>query len=578
MAGSWLNRNRKRAAGVRALFHRLITGIAPRILTVILIVFLPVCVGTIVTMSLVLREASEQIAVSGRRELAVAMESFEDHITSIDSNMDSFVSDYLAELGMGTDNYDIVPYRMLQSLDEILARTEAAGYVYLYDIKHDRVFVKYQGLSDSVRGIEAKKELLSELARQREAEGYQLMEVCGADCVVKIFSYANFRIGYVFELPANLPRQLSFDPAEFHVYYSGEDWTRQLTKDGKVLAVDAGWEELTRDTLRRMNYVWQSEKLGGLSVCVQTSAGRVRALIPLGRWIYILLLGGVLLLFPFLWYMIKLEVIRPLARLGGGMRRLAEGDLGYRIEDHARRNSEEMQFLFDNFDVMADEIEKSREKDLKMVKAELDNLRLQVNPHMLLNSYNMIYSLAQTKNYTCIQDYSLYLVEYFRYVLRKNDDFVSVSAELAFIKNYIEIQKIRFPDAFVCVYQIEEACMDAEIPPLLIENFVENSMKYALIPGRTIEILLNIRREEDMLLISISDTGRGIRPEVLKALRSGEPYVDRHGNKHIGIVNCMRRVEVFYDRKAQLSITSARDEGTQVFLRVPYRERKEGSE
>lgn len=152
---------------------------------------------------------------------------------------------------------------------------------------------------------------------------------------------------------------------------------------------------------------------------------------------------------------------------------------------------------------------------------------------------------------------------------------MSVGTELAFIKNYIEIQKIRFPEAFTCVYQIEEECMDAGIPPLLIENFVENSMKYALIPGKKIEILLNIRREKDMLLISISDTGRGMKPEVLKALKSGQPYVDKNGNRHIGITNCMRRVEVFYDRKAMLSIVSAREEGTQVFLRVPYRRIKE---
>lgn len=572
---STIYKKRAKEKGNR-LLHRLARGVAPRILTVILIVFLPVCFATLFAMEMVLKDASGQITESRERELAAAMDAMQSDITSIDSNMDYFVSEYVTELNTHAGNYDIVPYQMLQGLEESLSRTGLAGYVYLYDVKNDEVYLKYQMLTASAREMEEKKKGLSDFARQQEAKEYQIVEVCGTECVFKTFSYANYRIGYLFELPANILRQLRVSEEEHSVYYLGTSAPRELQADGSAVALSEDWSTLTRSSIRYVNYVWRSEALG-FFVCVQESGSRTRALIPLGYWIFVVMLGGGLLLFPFLWYMIKLEVIRPLQKLWIGMCRLAEGDLGYRIADHARRNSEEMQFLFDNFDIMAEEIEKSREKDLKMVKAELDNLRLQVNPHMLLNSYNMIYSLAQTKNYACIQDYSMYLVEYFRYVLRKNDDFVSIGTELDFIKNYIEIQKIRFPDAFICVYQIEEDCMDAVIPPLLIENFVENSMKYALIPGKKIEILLNIRRESDMLLISISDTGKGMKPEVLAALKSGEPYVDKHGNRHIGIANCMRRVEVFYEKKAQLSIVSKREEGTQVFLRVPYRKMEEVS-
>lgn len=221
---------------------------------------------------------------------------------------------------------------------------------------------------------------------------------------------------------------------------------------------------------------------------------------------------------------------------------------------------------------MATEIQCSKEKDIKMMKTELDNLRLQVNPHMLLNSFNMIYSLAQSQNYSCIQEYSLHLVDYFRYVLRKNNDFVSIQQELDFIQHYIEIQKIRYPKAFTCVYQIDESCLKAQIPPLLIENFIENSMKHALIPGKMIEVLLNIRREREEVFISVCDTGRGIRPEVLTEIKKKKPYIDKNGNKHIGIWNCMRRVELFYEKKANLSIVSTKDEGTQIFLTIPYRE------
>lgn len=76
------------------------------------------------------------------------------------------------------------------------------------------------------------------------------------------------------------------------------------------------------------------------------------------------------------------------------------------------------------------------------------------------------------------------------------------------------------------------------MPPLLVENFVENAMKYALSSGRMIEVLINIRREEDRLCVSVCDTGRGIKEEILECLKKGEIYVDKMGQQHIGVWNC----------------------------------------
>lgn len=220
---------------------------------------------------------------------------------------------------------------------------------------------------------------------------------------------------------------------------------------------------------------------------------------------------------------------------------------------------------------VADEIEASREKDKKMYQAEMDNLRLQVNPHMLLNSLNTIYSLAQMKKFEAIQEYALHLVDYFRYALRRNDNLVRVAQELQFIKTYIEIQKIRYPGAlvYVYVYAVDPECEKALVPPLLIQNFVENAVKYAVKPGKVIEILLNVKQVEDRLHISVTDTGAGMKPEILQRLASGEVFVDAMGQKHIGVWNCRRRIEVFYNETPRINILSGSG-GTQVYLDVPY--------
>ena len=117
--------------------------------------------------------------------------------------------------------------------------------------------------------------------------------------------------------------------------------------------------------------------------------------------------------------------------------------------------------------------------------------------------------------------------------------------------------------------------MNAQIPPLLIENFVENAVKYALDPTKPIEIVVSVRKEaddagKDKLHIAITDTGSGIRPEVLEKLEKREPYIDEAGHKHIGIYNCFRRIELFYGEEGDIHFSSGQNQGTQIYLVVPY--------
>lgn len=296
----------------------------------------------------------------------------------------------------------------------------------------------------------------------------------------------------------------------------------------------------------------------------------------LPSWVWIAIGFSVLSLVicPFLFQRLKKDILDPVQTMRAAMDGLRT-DLSYRIPPHEPDISDDFLSLFDDFNVMAQEVQASHDKDVRMVEAEMENLRLQVNPHMLLNSYNMIYALAQSKNYTVIQDYTLALVDYFRYVLRRGEQLVPLKQELSFIDTFIHLQRIRFPGRFSYMYQAEDDCLEALIPPLLIENFVENAVKYALTPADPIEIIVTVRREtktsgEERLRISVTDTGSGIRPEILEKLKAREPYVDEAGHRHIGIWNCMRRVELFYGERGSIHFASGEGAGTQVFLSIPY--------
>lgn len=267
---------------------------------------------------------------------------------------------------------------------------------------------------------------------------------------------------------------------------------------------------------------------------------------------------------------IRRLVLKPLHLLDYGMRQIENENLEYRLDEE--NNSSEFRHMNRVFNSMVGQINELKieayEQDIEKLEIETMNLKLQINPHLLLNSLNMIYSLSQSQNYECIQSYTLNLVQYFRYSLRQNDIFVTIHAELEFIKSYLEIQKIRFPNAFTSIYDIDEDLYDTLIPPLIVQNFVENSIKCALKMGEMIEIIIIIKADGEKLSISICDTGNGIKPEILEKLRNGEIVEDRIG-KHIGIWNCRRRLHVFYGRDVEMTISSAEGEGTQVWMQFP---------
>jgi sensor histidine kinase YesM len=195
-------------------------------------------------------------------------------------------------------------------------------------------------------------------------------------------------------------------------------------------------------------------------------------------------------------------------------------------------------------------------------------MRLQVNQHMLLNFLNTVYSLSRMGKNDEVSDFTQLLMKYFRYVLRQNIALVPIREEMQFVNDYLKLQRVRFRDCFVSVYQMDEEAKDVLIPQLLLQNFVENSIKYGLVMGSEIEILINIRREGEKVCISICDTGNGMERGVVEKLQEGEIVEDKNG-KHVGIWNCLRRLRYYYGEHFNFRITSEIGGGTQIWMELP---------
>jgi len=282
-----------------------------------------------------------------------------------------------------------------------------------------------------------------------------------------------------------------------------------------------------------------------------------------------------LLLFPIYLLLLRKIILIPLKRMIIVMKQIQGGNLEVRIEPYD--TSEEFKIVNDTFNTMVEQIHDLKisvyEEKINRQKSELQHLQLQINPHFFLNSLNIIHTLARGRNYELIQEMTLCLIQYFRYMFKSNLSFVSLKDELKHVRNYIRIQELRFPKSFSYEINAPEYLLDTLVPPLIIHTFAENSIKYAVSLDEPVTLMVDIKLIEDRNIepcfrIIIQDNGKGYSKEVLDKLNSGNRVVDDQGG-HIGIWNVQQRLYLLYKGHAKLILGNAEPHGAVAEITLP---------
>jgi len=180
-----------------------------------------------------------------------------------------------------------------------------------------------------------------------------------------------------------------------------------------------------------------------------------------------------------------------------------------------------------------------RDLENQRLSAELAFLKSQINPHFLFNSLNSIYSLAYQRSETT-PEAILKLSEIMRYMLYEcNDNKVDLSKELQYLKNYIDLQKIRFADKAYIDFKIKGEIDQQQIAPLLLIAFIENAFKHGVANNPLTPIHLSIEVNGNHLQFFIQNK--------------------KHNNNRdpeggIGLNNVNRRLNLLYPGKYNLNI------------------------
>jgi len=195
-----------------------------------------------------------------------------------------------------------------------------------------------------------------------------------------------------------------------------------------------------------------------------------------------------------------------------------------------------------------------------LLKARMDALTSQINPHFLFNTLNTVSSLIRFDP-DMARGVVLKLSNILRRLLRKHETFVPLREELAFIDDYMDIEVIRFGrDKLQFFKEIDEASLDAFVPSMLLQPIVENAIKHGLAPRlEGGQIHLRTQRQDGRLRIEIDDNGMGMPPERLAEVYGGG----------IGISNVHERLRLLYGDQFAMDIRSQEGTGTQIRIEIP---------
>ena len=217
-----------------------------------------------------------------------------------------------------------------------------------------------------------------------------------------------------------------------------------------------------------------------------------------------------------------------------------------------------------------------KEKNLLMEThlkdAQLKYLQSQINPHFLFNTLNAGAQLAMMEGADRTVEYIRNMADFFRYNVKKTSETVKLSEEIELVDSYIYILNVRFAGEINFVKEIDESLLDVNVPSMIIQPLVENSIKYGIKdiePGLG-KVTLSVFREDNNACIRVSDNGIGTDEEIIEKIMNHEKGPSE--TRGVGITNVMARLDLYYNSKEVFEIKSRKNEGTQVTIKIPMEE------
>ena len=265
-------------------------------------------------------------------------------------------------------------------------------------------------------------------------------------------------------------------------------------------------------------------------------------------------------------YLLSTLLIRKINTIIDAVHKIQKGDFHVAIpvngEDEIDQLATDINYMSFKINELINRVYKAR---MLQKETELSALQAQINPHFLYNTLDLINWEAMERDAPEIGELVQMLARYYKSVLRKGFDTVSLHHEIEHIVTYVKIQNFRFDGRIHLKVEIPEELMSKKMLKLTLQPIIENSVSHGISAEDEGEetITVRAREEGDDLIIEVQDDGKGMTKEQLETILK----VDEN-NSHYAVFNIHDRIRLKYGEGYGLRYESAIGQGTTVTIRI----------
>ncbi len=355
----------------------------------------------------------------------------------------------------------------------------------------------------------------------------------------------------------------------------------------------SGYEQAVKEYTYIGNYI---EKI--MSTDLSDSAEKyieIQKEIDRSTTINFFMFGISIILITFIIILFSIEITKPIKKLVSYAKEVSEGN--FEVEVGEEKTSSEITILYQTFRKMTisirnyvNELQEKQRLERKLIEEKVDNLRMknalheaellalqsQVNPHFIFNSINIGAKVAMLQGDSVTCDYLENFADIFRYNLKGLDYDATLQEEIDNVSAYMSLLLTRFGDSFSFHLEVpkEEEIRKFILPRMTLQPLIENAYIHGVSKCEEGgEIELKVGKEEDRLLIMISNTGERIPEETVQLILSRKLKYQKNQQQKghttgIGIDNVLKRLRLFYEEEDVMAIRFSEGK-TKFILNLP---------
>lgn len=279
----------------------------------------------------------------------------------------------------------------------------------------------------------------------------------------------------------------------------------------------------------------------------------------------VIIILGCLIILIFVTWIFSNTLVKRINNLNNKMKLVKEGNLRIEVSSASKDEVGELtnQFgaMLKNINTLIDEVYHSK---IVQKEAEMKALQAQINPHFLYNTLSLINWKAICIDNMEISQITRNVSKFYRTVLNKGENIISIVDEIANTKCYLEIQLAMHNNGFDVEYRLDDEIFEYDMVKTILQPIVENAIEHGIYnkaDGRGKLCLTGFSKDECIFFI-IEDNGPGIEKEMLD-------NIFKQNSGGYGMKNVQERLKIFFGEEYGLSISCETGRGTCVTVRIP---------